>query len=661
MSVASFGVVVLTHGEGDEHLDLIRGLLEEGIEPDSIVVVHNPTGPHQEVAIPDLKIQVIRLGRNLGYAAGMNAGIRHHLRRGVARVLILTREVRLRPRAVDLLVEAARRDPRFGVLGPALWWRGEDRPFSYGGRRWPAGEVGHFRERRPTANVNGIAECDWIDGAAMLVDAEVFRQVGLLDERFFLYFEETEFCLRAVRMGWRVGVVLGAVAEQAPGASRWPGAYAYLISRNGLEYARRAGGTRGTAVALLRRLEESLSLIRLLASLRSDDRTRAAAFTRLIAMWRGVAAFVLRRWGPPPPDLTGLGEMRGAGITGSEGRLVVVSTFPPRPDGIARYAAQWAESVGADREVLRIGLPGSGAHKVVRLDGVLRPLRLLAATRRGDEVVVMWHPQFFLSGRTWSRATTYLAFGIVHRARRMQVIFHEPENVRADERGAARRIAAAAERAAQRWCWSARAELIFHSERERQKFLSRFDGARAKGTSRVVRHGARFRPYARASRREARERLGIYREGRVFVCIGFLGPHKGFDRAVEAFARLPQGAARLYLIGSALYDTPEVRKHVEFLRSRVSGLPGARLEERFVEDAEFDLWIQAADAVLLPYRSAASSSVAARARLLGTRVIATPVGALPEQLGPRDILAGSDEELAQALLVLSKEPIEVGG
>jgi hypothetical protein len=42
-------------------------------------------------------------------------------------------------------------------------------------------------------------------------------------------------------------------------------------------------------------------------------------------------------------------------------------------------------------------------------------------------------------------------------------------------------------------------------------------------------------------------------------------------------------------------------------------------------------------------------------------MIATPVGALPEQLGPRDILVGSDEGLAQALLLLSKEPVEVGG
>jgi glycosyltransferase involved in cell wall biosynthesis len=81
----------------------------------------------------------------------------------------------------------------------------------------------------------------------------------------------------------------------------------------------------------------------------------------------------------------------------------------------------------------------------------------------------------------------------------------------------------------------------------------------------------------------------------------------------------------------------------------VEQVDGARLEERFLDDDELDLWIQAADAVLAPYRSAASSSVVARARLLGTRVVATDVGGLPEQLGSEDILVTTDAEFRKAI------------
>ena len=71
--------------------------------------------------------------------------------------------------------------------------------------------------------------------------------------------------------------------------------------------------------------------------------------------------------------------------------------------------------------------------------------------------------------------------------------------------------------------------------------------------------------------------------------------------------------------------------------------------ERLVDAGEFDLWLLAADAVVLPYRAIASSSVAARARMLGRPIIATRVGGLPEQLGPGDVLVDSDAELERAL------------
>jgi glycosyltransferase involved in cell wall biosynthesis len=337
---------------------------------------------------------------------------------------------------------------------------------------------------------------------------------------------------------------------------------------------------------------------------------------------------------------------------GSSCCVRVVSTFPPRRDGIARYADQLASSLAQERSVVRIGLPGSDADRVVRLDGGLRPLRLLAATRQGDEILLMWHPEFYISGRAWARCVAYIALGVVLRRRDAKVFIHEPDASPSASIGV-RRPVAAVEEATRRWLWACRAELVFHSKQERGTFLTRFpQGRRARRLS-VVDHGQSFRPYTDAFRQEARLRLGWQVDGTVFLCLGFLGRHKGFDRALRAFARLPEGSARLHVIGSPLYDSPEARQFVEELRELVESVPGSLLEERFVDDAEFDLAIRAADAVLVPYRSVASSGVAARARMLGTTLIATPVGALPEQLGPDDILVASDDELVEALFRLS--------
>jgi glycosyltransferase involved in cell wall biosynthesis len=333
---------------------------------------------------------------------------------------------------------------------------------------------------------------------------------------------------------------------------------------------------------------------------------------------------------------------------------VLVSTFAPRIDGIARYADQLARSREGRREMVRVGLPGSAADRVYRLDGNLRPLRLLWATRSADEVVLMWHPDFYISGRAWSRTGAYLALGSVLRFRKVKVVIHEPIALVPRRHGLHRRLAAGMERAAQRWCWRSPAQLLFHSERERAEFAQRFAQAPAERVGLVISHGAHFRPYAEASREEARRRLGLDRDRLIFLCIGFLGRHKGFDRAIEAFRRLPGDAASLYVIGSPLYDTAEITEHIEELRALAAGVPGVTLIERFLEDAEFDLWVSAADALLAPYRSAASSGVLARAKLLGTTVVASRVGGLPEQLGPDGIVIESDEELFAVVARLAR-------
>lgn len=333
---------------------------------------------------------------------------------------------------------------------------------------------------------------------------------------------------------------------------------------------------------------------------------------------------------------------------------MLVSTFPPRIDGIARYAEQLAKSRDRGREVVRVGLPGSAADRVLRLDGNVRPLWLIWATRSADEVVLMWHPDFYISGRVWSRVGAYLAFGAVLRVRNVKVVVHEPDAHVPRKQGIQRRLAAGVERAAQEWCWRSPAQLFFHSEKERSEFAKRFARAPAVTVGRVISHGAHFQPYAHASSEEARRLLGLQRDRLIFLCIGFLGRHKGFDRAIQAFRRVPRDSADLYVVGSALYDSAEIRDHIDELRVLAASVPGVTLIERFLEDAEFDLWVCAADALLAPYRSAASSGVVARAKLLGTTVVASRVGGIPEQLGPDGIVIDSDEELFAAVARLAE-------
>jgi glycosyltransferase involved in cell wall biosynthesis len=134
----------------------------------------------------------------------------------------------------------------------------------------------------------------------------------------------------------------------------------------------------------------------------------------------------------------------------------------------------------------------------------------------------------------------------------------------------------------------------------------------------------------------------------IFVCAGFVHPDKGYDRAVRAF-----GAAgspgRLDVVGSVRDATPSNLAAAAELRDLAARTPGVTLHEEFASDEEFDAWIAAADAVILPYRRSWSSGALARAQALGTPALVSDAGGLPEQAGPDDRVFRSDDELASLI------------
>ena len=121
MSGDALGVVVLAYGSGGEYLQVLEALAGQGVEAERIVVVHNPSRPGEVLPPAPDGVEVVAASHNLGYAAGMNLGIRALLERPPAFVLVLTHDASLRegalPRMLAAAAAAARlRRPRPGAL-----------------------------------------------------------------------------------------------------------------------------------------------------------------------------------------------------------------------------------------------------------------------------------------------------------------------------------------------------------------------------------------------------------------------------------------------------------------------------------------------------------------------------------------------------------------
>ncbi|HSJ51537.1 MAG TPA: WecB/TagA/CpsF family glycosyltransferase [Actinomycetota bacterium] len=320
-------------------------------------------------------------------------------------------------------------------------------------------------------------------------------------------------------------------------------------------------------------------------------------------------------------------------------RVLIVSSFPPRHCGIGAYARAQAERLRANGDEVIVLTPPDGAGDVRRpFIGGAAFRHAAAIGGEFDRIVVHFEPGlYFRPGSPVRHVVTAASlWWLVRRRRdRVEILVHEattpPSRLRPDYRllGAA----------------FARARLLFHTAAERTALERRY---RIHTRATLVPHEESVTVHVRVSRDEARSRLGLDGGSPLFVCAGFLHRDKGLDRAIRAFAAAGC-PGRLVVVGSVRSPNADAEAYVRDLRALSEATDGVRLIERFVADDEFDLWILAADRVVLPYRRAWSSGALARSQRLGTPALVANVMGLAEQAGPDDVLFESDEQLATLL------------
>lgn len=188
-------------------------------------------------------VTVIENGGNLGFAGGNNVGLRYALQQGYDYALLLNNDTEVAPDFLRILVEAAESDPQIGVVGPTItYYERPDLIWSAGGWiDWRHGcVIGYNTNEVDTGQFQAPRQVDYVTGCALLVKRKVLEQAGLLDERFFMYYEETEWCVRIGRAGFTVMHIPAAkVLHKIPLNARFDKEYlAYYMTRNRLLFLR---------------------------------------------------------------------------------------------------------------------------------------------------------------------------------------------------------------------------------------------------------------------------------------------------------------------------------------------------------------------------------------------------------------------------------------
>ncbi|MEM9518596.1 MAG: glycosyltransferase [Actinomycetota bacterium] len=254
--------------------------------PTRVLVVDNGSDHHTVAGLPDLigDAELIVTGANLGFGPGGNVGLRRWLRdHETSWVAIAPHDALPGPETLETMLAELEPYPRVGLASADV---GDGAvpiidPF--------LGTI----DAAPTVE-SGYEPSGYPHGTLMLARRECIDDVGLFDERYFAYCEESELALRAKALGWGCGLIRGAMVTN-PGMSASIERVAYLQLRNTLLMLREHFGRRHAAFRIL------VALIQLpLGMVHAPARgLHWSPRGRLL----GMRDHLRKRYGPPPDDV----------------------------------------------------------------------------------------------------------------------------------------------------------------------------------------------------------------------------------------------------------------------------------------------------------------------------------------------------------------------
>lgn len=234
-------VILLNWNQEGDTRDCLQSLRGASYPARQVIVVDNGSrdGSPERLQAEFPEVQLLTQPTNIGFAAGNNLGIREALARGADLILLLNNDTLVDPGFLEPLVEAMGSSPDMGIVGPKICRYPEQDVLWFAGGRidWPTGQQFHIGAGEKDRGQHDVPlDVDYVTACCLLARRAVFDLVGLLDPRFFIYFDETAWNVRAARAGFRIRYIpMARVCHKVSAAmKRSSPDTAYYFTRNRL-------------------------------------------------------------------------------------------------------------------------------------------------------------------------------------------------------------------------------------------------------------------------------------------------------------------------------------------------------------------------------------------------------------------------------------------
>lgn len=289
-------IITLNWNGKEDTLALLESLRHLDYADIEIVAVYQNSNDGSCEAIADdfPEVTVIRNNDNLGFAEGNNVGIQYALDAGAEYIVLLNNDTTVEPNFIRNLVDTARAMADFDVFGPKIVFYDEPNII------WAAGSDIDWKEGVCTQRGYGEEDCGQHDipvevnaltGCAIMISRRVFERIGLFDGRFYLYYEETDWCARATKAGFRILYAPGAVVRHKVSStigSTSPALVFYMVRNNLLFILENSRGFRRVWLLVKRLCIVARTICTSLVKGKRED-----AFVRM----RAAVAFITGRFG----------------------------------------------------------------------------------------------------------------------------------------------------------------------------------------------------------------------------------------------------------------------------------------------------------------------------------------------------------------------------
>ena len=230
--------IILNYNSSDDAIRLYNTIpILSGCSVKTLVIDNSESGSEDQQIlsenIPDESL--IINNENLGYAAGNNVGIHRALTHGADYVFILNPDIKIEEDCLRILIETMEVYQKIAIIGPRICFDIDpDTIYSDGGLLYPEkGYIANHYHNRETVKENTpkiYTDIQYVNGSAMLIRASAINDIGLFNESLFLYYEETDLCMRAIEREWKIAVNTESIVYHT--SSNKGSVYFYYLTRN---------------------------------------------------------------------------------------------------------------------------------------------------------------------------------------------------------------------------------------------------------------------------------------------------------------------------------------------------------------------------------------------------------------------------------------------